>query len=191
MTAHSPEIETSCAVIDRAYKENIARFEITGSNALLVTFPKQAQSGMLERVEESMMRSTQRRVNLYAGWLLILAFVLTGQYMRYVIHPAMEASDRLRFSLRGNHIYILLIGLQHFSGPLNTFLNRSQYARTFLSVLRQQTCGPDATLCWKLRSQNRARGIISTIFKGGVAWPFTVPAVCFCFRQQLRSPRTI
>jgi len=59
------------------------------------------------------MRSTLRRTHLYIGWLLTLVFVLTGQYMRHVIHPAMEASDRLRFSVRGNHIYILLIGLQH------------------------------------------------------------------------------
>ena len=37
-----------------------------------------------------------RKIHLYAGWLLVLAFVLTGQYMRHVIHPAMEASDRLK-----------------------------------------------------------------------------------------------
>jgi hypothetical protein len=32
-----------------------------------------------------------RKIHLYAGWLFVLIFVLTGQYMRFVIHPLMEA----------------------------------------------------------------------------------------------------
>jgi hypothetical protein len=89
------------------------------------------------------MRRTLRQFHWYAGWLLILAFVLTGQYMRYVIHPAMEASDRLRFSLRGNHIYILLIGLQHlFTGayfrpcsePMRLWLQRFASALQFVAA---------------------------------------------------------
>ena len=54
-----------------------------------------------------------RSIHLYAGWLFVLVFVLTGQYMRHVIHPAMEADSVLRFSMRANHIYILLFGLLH------------------------------------------------------------------------------
>lgn len=54
-----------------------------------------------------------RSIHLYAGWLFVLVFVLTGQYMRHVIHPAMEADPVLRFSIRANHIYILCFGLLH------------------------------------------------------------------------------
>jgi hypothetical protein len=54
-----------------------------------------------------------RRIHLYSGWLFIVVFVLTGQYMRHVIHPLMESDPVLRYSLRGNHIYILLLGLVH------------------------------------------------------------------------------
>lgn len=54
-----------------------------------------------------------RHIHLYAGWLFVLVFALTGQYMRHVIHPAMEADPVLRFSIRANHIYILLFGLLH------------------------------------------------------------------------------
>lgn len=54
-----------------------------------------------------------RSIHLYAGWLFVLVFVLTGQYMRHVIHPAMVADPVLRFSMRANHIYILLFGLLH------------------------------------------------------------------------------
>lgn len=42
---------------------------------------------------------------------MVAVFLLTGYHMRFHIHHLMEASDRLRFSLRGNHLYILLMGL--------------------------------------------------------------------------------
>lgn len=54
-----------------------------------------------------------RSVHLYGGWLIVLVFVLTGLYMRSVIHAEMEADDVLRYSIRANHIYILLTGLLH------------------------------------------------------------------------------
>src|SRR5262245_14633455 len=54
-----------------------------------------------------------RKIHLYAGWFFVLVFVLTGQYMRFVVLPSMQADDVLRFSLRPNHIYILLFGLLH------------------------------------------------------------------------------
>ena len=62
-----------------------------------------------------MMLKQLRKIHLYFGWLVVLIFVLTGQYMRHIIHPAMEADATLRFSLRANHIYILLFGLLHLS----------------------------------------------------------------------------
>ena len=59
------------------------------------------------------MNLSLRKIHLSVGWLCVLAFVLTGQYMNRVIHPLMEASDRYRFSIRGNHVYVLLLGLLH------------------------------------------------------------------------------
>jgi hypothetical protein len=56
-----------------------------------------------------------RLIHLYAGWFFVVIFLLTGQYMRYVIHDAMEADNILRYSLRANHIYILLLALSHLT----------------------------------------------------------------------------
>lgn len=71
-----------------------------------------------------------RHIHLYAGWLFVLIFVLTGQYMRHVIHPAMEADPVLRFSMRANHIYILLFGLLH--------LCLGAYGRVSAKLLQQR-----------------------------------------------------
>ena len=51
-------------------------------------------------------------------------FLLTGYHMKFHIHQVMEADERLRFSLRGNHIYILLLGLLNLS--LGAYLKVSQ-----------------------------------------------------------------
>ncbi len=55
---------------------------------------------------------------------MLAVFLLTGYHMRFHIHHLMEANDRLRFSLRGNHIYILLLGLLNLS--LGAYLHVSQ-----------------------------------------------------------------
>ena len=55
---------------------------------------------------------------------MIAVFLLTGYHMRFHIHHLMEANDRFRFSLRGNHIYILLLGLLNLS--LGAYLRLSQ-----------------------------------------------------------------
>jgi hypothetical protein len=52
-----------------------------------------------------------RTVHLAVGVFVLAVFLLTGYHMRFHVHHLMEANDRLRFSLRGNHIYILLLGL--------------------------------------------------------------------------------
>ncbi|HZS05768.1 MAG TPA: hypothetical protein VFD58_13095 [Blastocatellia bacterium] len=53
------------------------------------------------------MKTLLGKIHLIVGLLALLIFLYTGYHMRYHIHHLMEASDRLRFSLRGNHIYIL------------------------------------------------------------------------------------
>ena len=65
-----------------------------------------------------------RTIHLVVGVLVIAVFLVTGYYMRFHIHHLMEANERLRFSLRGNHIYILLLGLSNLS--LGTYLKVSQ-----------------------------------------------------------------
>jgi uncharacterized membrane protein len=59
------------------------------------------------------LKTPLRNLHLALGLLGIVVFLLTGQHMRYNIHHLMEADERLRFSLRGNHIYILLSALMN------------------------------------------------------------------------------
>lgn len=77
-----------------------------------------------------MLLASLRKIHLYAGWLFVLVFVLTGQYMRLVVQPQMEAHAVLRFSLRANHVYILLFGLLH--------LCLGAYWRASLNARRQK-----------------------------------------------------
>ena len=56
-----------------------------------------------------------KRVHLIAGLVALVIFPLTGAYMRIYLADEFAASDRLRFSLRANHIYILLSSLIHIS----------------------------------------------------------------------------
>jgi hypothetical protein len=56
-----------------------------------------------------------RTIHLAVGMSVIAVFLLTGYHMKFHINHLMEANDRLRFSLRGNHIYILLLGLLNLS----------------------------------------------------------------------------
>ena len=75
-----------------------------------------------------------RTVHLAVGFFVIAIFLLTGYHMRFHIHHLMEASDRLRFSLRGNHIYILLLGLLNLS--LGAYLKVSQIIwRAYLQLV--------------------------------------------------------
>jgi hypothetical protein len=65
-----------------------------------------------------------RTIHLAVGVFVMAVFLLTGYHMKFHIHQVMEANDRLRFSLRGNHIYILLLGLLNLS--LGAYLKVSQ-----------------------------------------------------------------
>ena len=65
-----------------------------------------------------------RTVHLAVGFFVIAIFLLTGYHMKFHINELMEANDRFRFSLRGNHIYILLLALLNLS--LGTYMKVSQ-----------------------------------------------------------------
>jgi len=58
-------------------------------------------------------RATPGKIHLAIGLILLVIFPLTGAYMRYRIPDLMEQSDRFRFSMRANHVYILFSGLIH------------------------------------------------------------------------------
>ena len=70
------------------------------------------------------MKSLLRKSHLIVGLILLVIFPLTGAYLRYRIPHLMQESDRFRFSMRGNHVYILLSGLIHLS--LGAYLRRIQ-----------------------------------------------------------------
>lgn len=65
-----------------------------------------------------------RTIHLTVGVFVIAVFLLTGYHMRFHLHHLTEVNDRLRFSLRGNHVYILLLGLLNLS--LGAYLKVSQ-----------------------------------------------------------------
>ena len=75
-----------------------------------------------------------RTVHLAVGIFVIAIFLLTGYHMKFHIHELMEANDRFRFSLRGNHIYILLLALVNLS--LGTYMKVSQILwRAYLQLV--------------------------------------------------------
>jgi hypothetical protein len=63
------------------------------------------------------------KIHLLTGALAFLIFLFTGYYMRYRIPHLVQSTDRMRFSMRGNHIYILLLALLNLS--LGAYLKAS------------------------------------------------------------------
>lgn len=59
------------------------------------------------------MQFSLRAIHFAAGLILLFVFPLTGAYLRFRVPHLMQESDRFRFAMRGNHIYILLFGLTH------------------------------------------------------------------------------
>ena|SRR5689334_3566461 len=64
-----------------------------------------------------------RKIHFVIGLALLVIFPLTGAYLRLRIPHLMLSSERMRFSMRGNHIYILLASLLHLS--LGAYLRAS------------------------------------------------------------------
>lgn len=59
------------------------------------------------------MKNLLRKFHLITGLILLVIFPLTGAYLRARVPYLPAEGDRWRFSMRGNHIYILLFGLLH------------------------------------------------------------------------------
>ena len=75
-----------------------------------------------------------RRFHLIFGLVLVVAFVLTGQYMDRVHHHLQEMPDGPRMLYRSRHIYILLAGLLHL-GIGNYFHYQTDSLRRTLQLL--------------------------------------------------------
>ena len=61
------------------------------------------------------MKAYLKKAHLIAGLVALVIFPLTGMYMRRYLADEFLASDRFRFSVRANHIYILLSSLIQIS----------------------------------------------------------------------------
>jgi len=68
-----------------------------------------------------------RRIHIIAGLIFFIIFLLTGAYLSHHVTDLLEGHDRLRFSLRGNHIYILLSALIHLS--IGAYLRQAESRR--------------------------------------------------------------
>src|SRR2546421_6795608 len=85
-------------------------------------------------ITETVLQAHIKKIHLLIGVLGVVIFLLTGQYMRHFIHSAMEQSDRLRFSTRANHVYILMSALLNLS--LGSYLRMNVVRwRTWLQVI--------------------------------------------------------
>jgi len=75
-----------------------------------------------------------RRFHLIFGLLLVIIFLLTGQYMDRVHNHLQGMADGPRMLYRTRHIYILLSGLLHL-GIGSYFRYRSERVRRILQLL--------------------------------------------------------
>lgn len=55
--------------------------------------------------------SPRKQPLLYLGILLILGFLLSGQYLKHVARPELGDDFLRRMMIRANHLYLLFIGL--------------------------------------------------------------------------------
>jgi hypothetical protein len=58
-----------------------------------------------------MASNPMRKVHLWAGLVTVLAFLISGQFLRHHQPPMDTLSDSARLMLRSRHIYILASGL--------------------------------------------------------------------------------
>ena len=78
--------------------------------------------------------TTVKRFHIIFGLLLVIIFLLTGQYMDRVHNHLQGMADGPRMLYRTRHIYILLSGLLHL-GIGSYFRYRSERVRRILQLL--------------------------------------------------------
>ncbi len=71
-----------------------------------------------------------RRLHLIVGFATLLAFIITGQYMRRVLHLE-HASLAEHFFVRSRHIYILGAALVHLALSVGVTLAPGGWRRAF------------------------------------------------------------
>src|SRR2546423_4556613 len=63
-----------------------------------------------------------KRLHLVVGVLTLIAFILTGQYLRRVYPDMSAVGDGIRMMLRSRHLYIMLAGA--VNAALGLYLTR-------------------------------------------------------------------
>lgn len=73
-----------------------------------------------------------RNLHLLIGLAVVILFILTGQWMKY--HHIAETVDRIRFSIRANHLYILFFGLINLAAGTRQLFDGDKWRTRLLSV---------------------------------------------------------
>ena len=60
-----------------------------------------------------MQKNFLKKLHWYGGWILLIVFLLSGQYMSYYHNHLQDMNDALRMQYRSIHIYILFSALIH------------------------------------------------------------------------------
>jgi len=72
-----------------------------------------------------------KRLHLIFGVLVVVAFLLTGQYMDFQAPPVRELTDEgTRMMFRSRHIYLLLAGLVNLGVGVYFTYHRTRWRRT-------------------------------------------------------------
>jgi hypothetical protein len=72
-----------------------------------------------------------KRLHLICGVLVVLVFLLTGQYMDFQAPPVRELADEgTRMMFRSRHIYLLLAGLVNLGVGLYFTYHRARWRKT-------------------------------------------------------------
>lgn len=73
-----------------------------------------------------------RNLHLLVGLAVVIIFILTGQWMKY--HHIDETVDRVRFSIRANHLYILFLGLINLTAGTRQLFDGDKLKSRLLSL---------------------------------------------------------
>ena len=106
-----------------------------------------------------------RHTHLITGLLLILFFLLSGQYMQHTLRLSEQPFDAQRMMYRASHLYLLLVGVMNtvvacywqpfksrFSRPIqglsSSALLLAQAAFVVAFLTEPAVVSPDRTLTW-------------------------------------------
>lgn len=71
------------------------------------------------------------KVHFYSGIVVVILFVLTGQYMHHQYNGLQDMEMMSRALFRAGHLYILLFGLIHMALGIQMCLSSRRYIQRF------------------------------------------------------------